>query len=364
MADAHSDDQRSPLGDDASELTTQQLNTVPPQESSAFTTQQLNVVGPGGPPGGPVQQPPESGYAPPPDSGYAPQPAQPGPFAPPPGYGPPQAPPPGYGSPQAPQPVYGPPQGAPSQPLPQPPQPPQPPQTRSFAPKVPRDRRRLLIIGLVVVVVLGGGGLTWALWPSKSKAPVASSPQHVVPGTLQASILTPDDISKAVGTTVISGSAVNQPPAALTADPASCAMAVGPATVSGYTKGWTVFYSTTYQDSGGTGDYTVTQTIGDYGDPGQAGTVFQALGQGIAACPSATRTDQNKNTVKWNYSVGANTPNQLAWTAAQDAGGGWACYRQARLKGAAVLQVAICEGGDGKAAVAKVADAFAAKVSG
>ncbi|MBS2553592.1 sensor domain-containing protein, partial [Catenulispora sp. NL8] len=233
-----------------------------------------------------------------------------------------------------------------------------------FTPKAARSRRGVLIIGLVVVVVLGGSGLTWALWPSKSKAPVVSSPEHVVPGTLQASILTPDDVSKAVGTTVIAGSAVNQPPAALTADPASCAMAVGPATVSGYTKGWTVFYSTTYQDSGGTGDYTVTQTIGDYGDPGQAGAVFQALGQGVAACPSATRTDQNKNTVKWNYSVEANTPNQLAWTAAQDAGGGWACYRQARLKGAAVLQVAICEGGDGKTAAAKVADAFEAKVSG
>lgn len=302
------DDQRNPLGADSSELTTQQLNIVPPQDSSALMTQQLNVVGPATP----VQQPPEGvGYPPPP----------------------PTIP---FEAPKAP----------------------------FEAPKAPQNRRRLLIIGLVVVVVLGGSGLTWALWPTKSKTPAAVSPRHVVPGTLQSSILTPDDVSTTVGTTVITGSSVNQPPPALTADPASCAIAVGPATVSGYTKGWTVFYSTTYQDSGGTGDYTVTQTIGRYGDPGQSGAVFQALGQGVAACPSATRTDQNKNAVKWNYSVDANTPNQLAWTASQDAGGGWACYRQARLKGTAVLQVAICEGGDGKAAAAKVADAFEAKVSG
>jgi len=230
-------------------------------------------------------------------------------------------------------------------------------------PPSPRTRRRPLIIALVLVVLLGGGGLTWALWPS-AKTPAAENPQHVVPGTLQADILSPDDVSKAVGTTVISGSAVNQPPPALTANPTSCALAVGPATVTGYTKGWTVFYSTTYQDAAGAGDYTVTQTIGVYGDAGQSGAVFQSLAKGIAGCPSATRTDQNKNTVKWNYTVGSTTATQLAWTASQDSGGGWACYRQARLKGTAVLQVAICEGGDGTAAAAKIADQFAAKVSG
>ena len=187
---------------------------------------------------------------------------------------------------------------------------------------------------------------------------------HVVPGTVQAAVLTPDEVSKLVGTTVVAGPVVDQPPAALTANPASCAVAVGPATASGYTQGWTVFLSTTYEDSAGAGDYTVTQTVGVYGTADQASTVFGKLGDGVKNCPSATRTDPSQGSVKWNYSVGTTTAGALAWTAAQDGGGGWGCYRQAELKGKDVVQVAVCEGGDGKAAAAQIAGQFAARVSG
>ncbi|MEY9894525.1 hypothetical protein ABIA35_008266 [Catenulispora sp. MAP12-49] len=336
----HTGGQDKPAGDDTSALTTQRLNVVTPAEkdSSALTTQQLPAIAPTWPQPQPAPAPAPGPAMSSTGGGHQTLPPQQGPFSP----------------------SYGPPPPPHLQPQPQPTKPFQPPKI----PTSPRDRRRLLIIGLVAVVVLGCG-LTFALWPSSAKkAPVAVNPQHVVAGTVQAGILTPDDVSKAVGTTVISGSAANQPPPALTADPASCAVAIGPATATGYTKGWTVFYSTTYQDSAGAGDYTVTQTIGEYGDANQSGSVFQSLAKGVAGCPSATRTDQNKNTVKWNYTVDTNTSDHLAWTASQDAGNGWACYRQARLKGKAVLQVAVCEGGDGKAAAAQVADQFAAKVSG
>ncbi|WP_194924328.1 sensor domain-containing protein [Catenulispora pinisilvae] len=343
----HTGDQDKLLGDDTSALTTQQLNVVTPAGSSlrpaSAEQSPANQPIPNQPIPNQTQAYPVSPLAPAPapaptasstGGGYQTLPPQQSSFSP----------------------SYG--------PVPQPPLQP----TKSFqAPKLPtspRDRRRLLIIGLVAVVVLGGG-LTFAVWPSGAKkAPVAVNPQHVVAGTVQAGILTPDDVSKAVGTTVISGSAASQPPPALTAAPTSCAVAIGPATAAGYTEGWTVFYSTTYQDSTGAGDYTVTQTIGKYGDANQSGAVFQGLAKGVAGCPSATRTDQKKNTVKWNYTVDTNTSEDLAWTASQDSGGGWACYRQARLKGKAVLQVAVCEGGDGKAAAAQVADQFAAKVSG
>jgi hypothetical protein len=40
------------------------------------------------------------------------------------------------------------------------------------------------------------------------------------------------------------------------------------------------------------------------------------------------------------------------------------CYRQARLKGKAVLQVAVCAAGDGKQAAANIADQFAGRVEG
>ncbi|MEY9927756.1 putative membrane protein [Catenulispora sp. GP43] len=256
-------------------------------------------------------------------------------------------------------------QQAPQQP-PQAPQPPQPPsQHQQPDPRQQgRSGKTIPIIALVAVVLAAGGGLTWALWPKSKAAPHIASPMHVVPGTVQAAVLTPDEVSKAVGTTVVAGPVVNQPPAALTADPASCAVAVGPATVSGYTQGWTVFLSTTYEDSTGSGDYTVTQTVGVYGAADQASGVFGKLGDGVKACPSAARKSSGQGSVKWDYTVGTAGADTLTWTAAQDSGGGWACYRQARLKGKDVVQVAVCEGGDGKAAVQQIADQFTARVSG
>ena len=253
----------------------------------------------------------------------------------------------------------------PSDPAPLPPgqQPPQNQPPRPPSRNTGRSNKAVLIVALAVVLVAAGGGLTWALWPHDEAAPAASH-LHVVPGTVQAAVLSPDEVSKALGTTVIAGPVIDQPPPALTADPASCAVAVGPATASGYTPGWTVFLSTTYEDSAGVGDYTVTQTVGVYGGADQASAMFGKLGDGVKNCPAATRTDPNQGPVKWTYTVGTATSDTLAWSAAQDAGGGWACYRQARLKGRDVLQVAVCEGGDGKAAAAQVADQFAARVSG
>lgn len=245
--------------------------------------------------------------------------------------------------------------------------PPAPPEQRPEPPQAPRpgrSNRTVLIVALVVLVLAAGGGVTWAVWPKKAPKPPVASPLHVVPGTVQAAVLTPDEVSKLLGTTLIAGPQADQPPAALSATPSSCAVAVGPATASGYTQGWTVFLSTTYEDSTGSGDYTVTQTVGVYGSADQASAVFGKLGDGVKGCPSATRTDPNQGPVKWAYSVATTTSDTLAWSATQDAGGGWACYRQARLKGKDVVQVAVCEGGDGKAAAGQVADQFTARVSG
>jgi hypothetical protein len=262
-----------------------------------------------------------------------------------------------------------PPQQQPSPPPQQQPseQPPSGPtgQSGSSGPSGPsqRSNRAVLAIALAVLLLAAAGGVTFAMWPAGKAAP-ASSPLHVVPGTVQAAVLSPDEVSKAIGTTVIAGPQTVAPPAALTADPASCAVAVGPATVSGYTSGWTVFLSTAYEDSAGTGDYTVTQTVGVYGSADQASGVFGKLGDGLKNCPSATRTDPSQGPVKWNYSIGTATADTLVWTATQDAGGGWACYRQARLKGKDVVQVAVCEAGDGGSAAAQVAEQFTARMSG
>ncbi|NUR58606.1 MAG: sensor domain-containing protein [Catenulispora sp.] len=230
-------------------------------------------------------------------------------------------------------------------------------------PPEPAGRRRPLLIALAVIVVLAiAGSVTWALWP-RHKAPPIANAGHVVPGTLQAAVLTPDEASGILGTTVITGPVIGQPPPALTADPKSCEVAVGPATVSGYTPGWTVFLSTTYQDAAGTGAYSVTQTVGAYGSADQASGVFGKLGDGVKGCQSATRTDGNSS-VKWNYTVDTASADTLVWKAEQDSGGGWACFRQARLKGKDVVQVAICEAGDGKAATARIADQLTSRLGG
>jgi hypothetical protein len=233
----------------------------------------------------------------------------------------------------------------------------------SEPPEPPGHRRRILITLTVLVLLLIAGGITWAVWPRHQAPPIADA-GHIVPGTLQAAVLTPDEASQILGTTVIAGPVIGQPPPALTVDPKSCEVAAGPATVSGYPQGWTVFLSTTYQDSAGTGDYSVTQTVGAYGSADQASGVFGKLTDGVKGCPSATRTDGANNSVKWNYTVDTPGADTLAWKAEQDSGGGWACFRQARLKGKDVVQVAVCEAGDGKAATARIADQLTSRLGG
>jgi hypothetical protein len=224
------------------------------------------------------------------------------------------------------------------------------------APK-PSHRRRWWIIGAVVVVLLAGGGITWWLWPSSANS---------VPGTVQASMLSADDASKVLGQTLQSQHGISEPPPALPANPANCAVAVGPATQAVYARGWTSFGSMTYQDSDVVADHTVTQAIGMYSDTDQAGQVFGTLSDGVKSCSSAVRASGNSGQAasKWTYSVNKNTADTVIWKSTQDAGGGWACYRQARLKGRAVLQVAVCEAGDGSQAAATIADQFASRVSG
>jgi len=46
------------------------------------------------------------------------------------------------------------------------------------------------------------------------------------------------------------------------------------------------------------------------------------------------------------------------------ASSGWACHHQARVTGTSLLQVAVCDAGNGDAIAAKVADQFAARVKG
>lgn len=207
--------------------------------------------------------------------------------------------------------------------------------------------------GIVAAVALG----------SACSSQVGGTPKaDYAPGTIQASFLTIDEASSAAGFAFTTADYAAEPPPALAADPQTCAAAVGPGTAAVYTQGWTGFYSETFSDANG--DHAVTEVLGAYPDASQAGKVFGALTDSVKGCTTAVRTDDDQGTTKWTYRVVSADTAAVAWTATEDAAGGWACYRQARLKGKALLQVAVCGAGDGAPAVAKIADQFAARVVG
>ncbi|GHF37659.1 hypothetical protein GCM10018790_14160 [Kitasatospora xanthocidica] len=277
-----------------------------------------------------------------------------------PGASPRWAPPPAGTSPYGPPPTTG---VAPVVPVapPMPTQPPDPPDSPGRPRKWTPRRPPALVLALVLVLCLGLAGGAWWLW---LRDPHPAKSLHVAAGTVQADLLSPDDVSGLAGTTVVAGPRTGEPPAELTAEPSSCAAAVGPATRTVYGNDWTAFLAATYEDAAGVGDYTVTQAVGLYPDTAKAGTAYRALTDGIEGCPTAVRTDQDGTTSTWNYSSDTTGPDAIAWTSRQYAGDGWSCYRQARLKGRALLQVALCQAGDGKAAAAAIADRFAAGVKG
>jgi PknH-like protein len=219
-------------------------------------------------------------------------------------------------------------------------------------------RRRWLLVGAVVLCV-APAGIGWWIWSASSESPPAA-----VAGTAQASVLGADEVSRLVGVTLTAESRLNEPPPSLKAEPANCAVAVGPSTQSAYTRGWTSFLSVTYEDSDDVADHSVTQVLGVYPDAGKAAEVFRALADGVRGCAEAVRTDGDQEASKWAYQVRTTTSDALAWTAVQDSADDWACHRQARLKGNTVLQVSVCQAGDGQAAAREVADQFAARVRG
>jgi hypothetical protein len=232
---------------------------------------------------------------------------------------------------------------------------------RSVTGLPPKRRRWLLLVTAVVAALVLVGAGWWA------RALVSDAPATVpraAPGTVQASVLTPDQVSALTGTTLVSGTGASEPPPPLSASPGNCAVAVGPTTRSVYARGWTAYLSATYQDPAAVPEHTVTQALGVYPDRDQARAVFSTLTKGVKECRTAVRSAEGRRTSKWSYAVGTATSDTLTWTSTQNSGGGWACYRKARLKGRTVLQASVCQAGDGKPAVTAIAARFAGKVSG
>jgi PknH-like extracellular domain len=216
---------------------------------------------------------------------------------------------------------------------------------------------RWLVPVLAACLVLGGIG--WAVWPSQP----ATVPLHLVAGTVQADLLTPDQASRIAEVTVVPELGASQPPPPISVTPAKCVAAAGPATQAVYGRSWTAFLSATDEDSSGSGDYTVSQVVGVFPDSGQASAAFKRLTSGLAQCSSATTKDKTGQTTKWSYKSYPATPVAVAWTATQNGGLDWACYHQVQLQGAAFVQVSVCEYGNGAGTASALTEALAGKVS-
>ncbi|NUP48443.1 MAG: sensor domain-containing protein [Catenulispora sp.] len=200
-------------------------------------------------------------------------------------------------------------------------------------------------------------GVVWLVWPDSSKPT-----DRVVAGTVQATVLSADDVSKLAGTTLVAAATTNQPPAALAADQAGCAVAVGPATQAVYGHDWTGFLSVTYQDLARKGSMTVTQVAAVFPSADKASAAFKTLHDGLTGCSSAVVTDHGGRASQWQYKVDAQSDTSVGWTATEPSGGAWSCHHQAQLTGTSLLQVSVCSAGDGGTVASKVADKFAAQV--
>lgn len=211
----------------------------------------------------------------------------------------------------------------------------------------------------VIATVLVMAGVGWAIWPSQP-GPV---PLHLTAGTVQADLLTPAQVSRIAGTTVVSELGSSQPPPALSVAPAKCAAVAGPATQSVYGHAWSAFQSATDQDSMNSGDYTVSQAVGLFPGGAAASTAFRTLASGLAECSSSTTRPQDGQKTAWTYKAAPAGANAVSWTATQTGGLGWTCDHQVQLKGNAVVQAAVCEYGDGRSTVAALATALSGKVS-
>ncbi|WP_433870516.1 sensor domain-containing protein [Saccharopolyspora sp. CA-218241] len=231
-----------------------------------------------------------------------------------------------------------------------PPPPSQPSRVRRLL--SPRGRHWVVLAAVQFAVIVALVG--WLAWPAAMRA---------IPGTVQASVLTPEEASEVLGVTLHDGTSWSEPPPPLGADPAECAVAVGPATRAVYAPGWSTFHAVTYQDSAEIADHVVIQVLGEYPERDAAAAAFGTLAEGVGGCGSAVRTATDRETSgesvsNWVYEVYAATPDRLIWIAFEDDGNDWACFRQARLDGSSLLQAAVCQGGDGAPAAQRIAERF------
>lgn len=189
---------------------------------------------------------------------------------------------------------------------------------------------------------------------------VEGAPMLALPGE----IVDAATVNGILGVTLGNTTVDDAPPAEVEVSPSSCSAAAGPSTSAVYADGWTRYHLVTMQEAADYWDHSVTQTVGRYADADEASDVFDALASGLQDCSGEVTSSDALDEVEstWRFDVTDDAKDSVAWTATQvDADSEWACFRQARLTGSTVIQVAVCQVGNGAPAAAQLADALVTK---
>jgi hypothetical protein len=112
-------------------------------------------------------------------------------------------------------------------------------------------------------------------------------------------------------------------------------------------------------------DHSVTQTVARYPDQRAAEKVFDGLTAWLNRCldkPAVSTDTLDESQSQWRFIVEHAGANTARWTATQTDGDNWGCYHEARLTGSWVLQVAVCQVGNGQPTAVNIIGKLAANL--
>jgi hypothetical protein len=209
-------------------------------------------------------------------------------------------------------------------------------------------------LGKLVAAALAAATLS-ACGQTVQGAPVQALPGDVVDAAT---------VNRILGVPLANSTVDDSPPDRIDVAPSSCVVAAGPSTTAVYDDGWTRYQLVTMQEAPDYWDHSVTQTVGHYDTTREASKVFEALTSGLKDCSGEVTSTDALDEVQstWTFDVTDSADDTVTWTATQtDADSEWACFRQARLTGSSVVQVAVCQVGNGAPAASQLADELVKK---
>ncbi|MFE9581444.1 sensor domain-containing protein [Nocardia sp. NPDC006044] len=207
----------------------------------------------------------------------------------------------------------------------------------------------LVLLGCVLVGCKVGGSAT----------------DNLTPGSIDAALIGLADASVEVGSTLMSRVDATKPVAAQPTTPPECGTGASPASEAVYGSEWTQFRLTTFQESSSTWDHSLTQAVGRYAGPEQARGAFLRLSDALVACGDRETVVIGAGGVtdsKWRNHGDVTSGEVLRWNAEQLDATTWRCFREVRLKQATLVQVALCQSGNGQPAAAAIADKLSSRL--